>query len=796
MGAQIQPIDILAGLGVANRAMLATGLALFEDAALMRQLDARWGKTREKIAGEGASAVAKGVASRRTFWVKAALPDDTLRLVLWIYLRDGFGLPARLCLTRNSAALICDDIAAAAVSVGRQADPNKKDTIATLDAVVQPVLDALIRSALSGDEGGMSDADRQQLLTETRQQLEAMGAAEQKRLLERVGADRLTDDAVRKVLLTGGAFGAFGGAVSMAGFSAYILAAKASAFIPLVSGPALVSMVSILANPITAIGGTAYLAWHAGSSVRKKSQLRVAVIVSSLLGLQGISKGQGGVARMLECFRGCAVLKPVGDLSSELIAEYQKEWQLLEGAIGKPGPRLDDQIVEWMDRPANDDGDPDGRLGRLFAAMGDEKINAALLGVVTLGDVVYAAASIDSRVIASADFSRVEDIDGVTGFAAFADRIVALDPIAAVGAVSNLKGYVAERVVAAQLVSQGHQVSFPEDSNEAGWDLMVDGKKMQVKCRAGIDGLAEHFEKYDYPVIANAELADVIATSAPAWADKVFFVEGYSDEMVSSLTDRSLDAGADMLNPDVPLFAVALSAVRNGLGYWSGQVSGTQAAAQVILDGGTRAGLAAVGGFAGKGLGFLLLGPAGALVLGSTLPVLAQTQSGFVKAKLDEFVSSDSYRAWSAEADGALKALGSCLHSAIDAKTQVLREKYQTLRANKGPLAEYAKARFAEDARFLRECKVRLSSNLKGSSHIEGKVVDVIGWLASAPVHPVLYQDQMRRFNQVMSGRPLLGVRLREQVVQGATAVIVAGRKLRDVASGFWNQTDSGTKKK
>jgi hypothetical protein len=44
-------------------------------------------------------------------------------------------------------------------------------------------------------------------------------------LLEAIGARELNDDAIRTILLTGGGLASLGTAVSVAGFSAYILAA-------------------------------------------------------------------------------------------------------------------------------------------------------------------------------------------------------------------------------------------------------------------------------------------------------------------------------------------------------------------------------------------------------------------------------------------------------------------------------------------------------------------------------------------------------------------------------------------
>ncbi|MDQ3777058.1 MAG: hypothetical protein M3461_23250 [Pseudomonadota bacterium] len=132
--------------------------------------------------------------------------------------------------------------------------------------------------------------------------------------------------------------------------------------------------------------------------------------------------------------------------------------------------------------------------------------------------------------------------------------------------------------------------------------MLVDGEKFQVKCLDDIGGLKDHFgENYRYPVLANSELADKIPTE---WADKVFFVEGCSNELISHVTESSMAAGADVLSPAVPVFALVVSAVRNLMKYNVGKVSGTQAVEQVVLDGSTRASLAVAGGYLERVLGF------------------------------------------------------------------------------------------------------------------------------------------------------------------------------------------------
>ena len=215
----------------------------------------------------------------------------------------------------------------------------------------------------------------------------------------------------------------------------------------------------------------------------------------------------------LESFRRVEHLKLIGELSDDIGIRYREDWRALQKAERhfaerKPATpkteRLDPRMIEWLERPTVEATGPLGRLAQVLFPGAGEAANAAAISVLTLGDMVYSAAMIDPAVIEAADFSRVEELDNLATFADLATKIQGLNPIQASGAINQLEGYVAEQVVAAKLVAQGHQVVFPEISNQQGWDLLVDGQEFQVKCLQDLDGLAEHFSKFVHPVIARA----------------------------------------------------------------------------------------------------------------------------------------------------------------------------------------------------------------------------------------------------------------------------------------------------
>jgi hypothetical protein len=754
---EVRPAHVLIGLGNADRRLLAVCLALFEDTALTRRLEEIYRDVSQwvsKLANWDVREAAEIVDTRLSFWLDSRLSDQELRLVLWIYLREAFELPARLSVSTRGAEAMAAELAAAAV---RASDAMGKVQHATLAELVSAVVNELLSVALDASRGQLDDASKNILIGQARKRLQEIGDGDRKRLLEAVGAKELNDEAIRKILLTGGGLTAVGASVGIAGFSAYILAAQASAFIPLVSGPALVSAVAVVSNPITVVATTGAVAWWLATSSRRKAQLAVGLRVVALLALQGFESKSSGLARALESFAVARKLRAVGDLESAVVSLYKAEWARVEPARVKRRtvPSLD--VQRLMTRRVADSVEGDGavRLG----LTRDEARNASILAALTLGDIAYSAAAIRPEVIAAADFSRLENLGDPVAFAEAAKKIVELAPEGFAGAMNNLKGYVAEQLVAAELVAQGHDVEFPETANQEGWDILVDDHEFQVKWHDSLEGLERHFSRYEYPVLANSELFGKVPNE---WADRVFFVEGYSDELVTQVTEQSVEAGAGMLNPDVPALAIALSAGRSLYAFNQGRVTGVQAVEQILIDGSTRAGLAVLGGYAGAGIGYVVFGPAGGLVFGSVLAVLGQAQTTSVARKLDSSFDTRAYKNWQADGHRALDSLVTCLRAELEGKLTRLHQKHRAM--TPGGIRDYIRARIEDEATFLRESNLRLEGLPGHEVLCEERSLSVIRWIASSTIHPVAYQAEMNTLNKVLAARPSLTDRASEVV--------------------------------
>lgn len=240
----------------------------------------------------------------------------------------------------------------------------------------------------------------------------------------------------------------------------------------------------------------------------------------------------------------------------------------------------------------------------------------ALFATLTLGDFLYDYLRLDPMAVEGIDFSRGGDLGGRLGLGYFSDQHQDLHGAALQGSIDQMHGYVAERLAAHHLMAQGHDVTFPETSNQEGWDLLVDGSKFQVKCLQDPQNIHEHFQRFDYPVITNSELADSLHGMDQVYIDPLL---SYKD--VHHLTTTTLDQGSELMDFNIPLISLAVSSAAAMRDFWAGELSLCSAVAEAGATTASRVVFAKVGGFTGKTLGFLLFGPAGGVVgaLGGTL---------------------------------------------------------------------------------------------------------------------------------------------------------------------------------
>ncbi len=239
---------------------------------------------------------------------------------------------------------------------------------------------------------------------------------------------------------------------------------------------------------------------------------------------------------------------------------------------------------------------------------------------LTVGDLVYDIAHLDPMVLEAADFVRTDDLSDIFSFSAFADGIAGLPPESFQGHLNQIQGYVAERFVGQHLQGLGMEVEFPAGATEPGFDLLVNGEPFQVKCLASRGGLLQHFEKYpDIPVFVNEEiLASLDGYEHITVGENVFSVPGFTHEEIVGMTEKSLDAGHEVFDFEIPLISAVVVTSRNLFEYYRyGPIAKKDLATNIAVEFTAMT----TGGFIGsKALGIsmmILFGPAGAVVGGA-----------------------------------------------------------------------------------------------------------------------------------------------------------------------------------
>jgi hypothetical protein len=131
---------------------------------------------------------------------------------------------------------------------------------------------------------------------------------------------------------------------------------------------------------------------------------------------------------------------------------------------------------------------------------------------LTFGDLLYDWVRIEPHVLEAVDFVRVADLADIFAFARCADSLQTLSDAARLGNVTQLQGYVAERVAAGMLRAQGAEVEIPASPSQPGYDLIVNGQHCQIKCLDDRSGVDAHLGRYpDVPALVNEELAEHFA---------------------------------------------------------------------------------------------------------------------------------------------------------------------------------------------------------------------------------------------------------------------------------------------
>ena len=370
-------------------------------------------------------------------------------------------------------------------------------------------------------------------------------------------------------------------------------------------------------------------------------------------------------------------------------------------------------------------------------------LNAALHGTVPAMEGIYALSLIDDQALEAFSFAAAGD-PTFRELVGQANTVAAAEGASHAGSIARLAGYVAERRVATDLLERGAVVEFPSDPNQPGYDLLVDGSPIQVKCVKDPSAVVEHLERYpDIPVITNVEMATHFEG-----VERVVIDENLSHAEVFDATAESVH-GLDMmdeLGDFVPLLSLTIAAVRHGRGVLTGTTAPMEAAKRVALQGGIVGGLARLGSFAGGAVG-LFLGPVGA-VAGAVVGTAVGSAAGQVGA--DRIIYRSLHRAC-AEAEEALVSYGQwmtmvVLPSRLEAlhRRQVrVAEACAALRPGTpaARAAEWMNEEFADNRRRTGQALDNLN---RLSTSTESEDCIQAGWIAASYSSHVFHPDLAR----------------------------------------------------
>lgn len=404
-------------------------------------------------------------------------------------------------------------------------------------------------------------------------------------------------------------------------------------------------------NPVTLVAGLGAVGYFGmkgqADQVRRLAAARIAVV----LALRGMSQEAEGVARLVSDFR------RLGDLGREALAHLTKDERAsIQGRIAHMEERLLRMLPAAVAAPPQSWADS--------AKVGTEvEADQLAVGVLSLADMLYHALAIDPKLLMAADFSRKLDIGDPMDFAAN------IGVFLSEGARNNLRGYTAEQIVLARFIEEGHAVDLPEASNTAGYDLLIDGAPVQVKCGMSLSNLTEHFEKYpDIPVVANSELAELAGQLAPEHQALVSSFDGIDLLAVQETLDGAVAGGLGLAEVEVPVFAMLVGAGRGALLAWKGEIPVEDLPPWLVVDLTIRGALAAGGKVAGGYLGLLVIGPAGGVILAPLLGVAASAGAGKTWTLAEQIL----FREWHASVMGHADVLHEAVRNALTRRTDAL----------------------------------------------------------------------------------------------------------------------------
>lgn len=386
---------------------------------------------------------------------------------------------------------------------------------------------------------------------------------------------------------------------------------------------------------------------------------------------------------------------------------------------------------------------PANRMQMMLFGTAEQMKQTAAIAAISAGEFLYDYLMIHPTVVKGLEFARTEDLSSLFTLSQFASGI---DPTVLTGDMAQLQGYVAEQMLAAELQAKGHDVEFPETSNNPGWDILVDGQPFQVKSLADPAGVRGHLETYpDIPVYVNEELASYFEGNPSV------YVSNISREDVLEMTASTLSHADDLLDFEIPWIAAGVSTIHNIKRVWKDDVSMKQAVVHVVSDTSSRVVLGSLGQKAGILVGTMLFGPAGGIT-GAMLGAYAgASQGGRLSSGIKRALSKKQEQQMT-EAAGLL--FEKVLHQ-IDQKLVIKKRKMEQLWNELAPseaghsIKQETERHYKQEITYLKHKKEELLTLhqrvFAGSVFLLDVLPQAMAVITKSGVHPVHYQGELIR---------------------------------------------------
>lgn len=312
---------------------------------------------------------------------------------------------------------------------------------------------------------------------------------------------------------------------------------------------------------------------------------------------------------------------------------------------------------------------------------------------------------------------------------------------------------MAERFAAWDLQAKGHDVVFPRLANNAGWDLLIDGRPFQVKCVTNPSEVWKHLRTYpNIPVLVNAEMAGEFAG-----VGNVHVLATLKETTVREATKDTIRHGAGFTRFEIPWVSLM---IMSGTALTKVVLQKTDLAAAfstVIVDSTSRSFLGLLGRHATACAGSMLFGPAG-WVIGQQIGQIAGARLGKpVADRIKQlFVQDEAFKVYEGisnvlvaaaneidpkrEAKGQQEEMLSSLMPSAKANDQVMgrvREEFQES-------VRYLKNKWQEMQSCARDPRSQFKSPING-------VEETCILTTQAGIHPQAVQMQWRQVSDALA---------------------------------------------